>query len=228
MTRDEVAKANAERFDATIRKFVPKWKVIAKADSKLHRAIGFVLQPLLPYMTRFWTTIGFTAAYPSEDNSWQVRPHEGRHGMQAKRWTRLGFGFLYLFPQTLMPIFALLAFLFSSTQMFTIFCVLAVGSLMPWPAPFRMWFELHAYQLSIMILAWEGYSKEYVEEQVKYMANELFAGPSYFFMWPGREYIMDKLMHAYEIAAEWDEPWTNKFALRTDPYHIAIYETYKG
>lgn len=216
------SKVVSEKVDQAIRSFVPKWKVIDKRDSLFHKLIGIILSPLIDYTNDFWTTIGFTAASPPGDvNRWQVRPHEGRHAIQAKKWTRPLFGFLYLFPQSLAPIFVLLAFLLSPWWLLGLVCLL------PWPAPFRMVFELHAYQLSIMINTWRGYSKDYIEYDIKFLANEIFAGPSYYWMWPDKGYVINKLQYAHLVADNWDVMVGSGAHLSADEYHIAIYDTLK-
>lgn len=189
-------------FNKVIRKRVPKWNVTFKGDSKLHRFLCW-LPPLLfmraTYMRKFWTTIGFTAAYPEgADNDWESLAHEGVHGIQSSKWTRPLFGYLYLFPQSfLIPLGIILALTISPY-----FWLLALLGAAPLPAPFRTGWELEAYKLSAMIETWRWG----VEEALDYV-NRLrciyFRGPSYYFMWPFSFWVRRELETAVAEAAAW-------------------------
>jgi len=93
-------------------------KLVKKTDSRLMRAINFLLRPLTPaFMSYFWTTIGDTIYVPSiYDNdanwgseSWRARhaavlAHEHVHVEQFKNLSFLVVALLYLGP-TPLPIF---------------------------------------------------------------------------------------------------------------------------
>jgi hypothetical protein len=219
----------AADMDAVVRKYVPEWKVISKRRSRIHRFInsffGFLKKVSggkvdVDYMGQYWTTLGFTAAYPDGGaNDWEVRAHEGKHGRQAKQWTRFLFGYLYLFPQSFLPlVFIILALFFSPW-----FWLGAVTVLLPLPAPWRAWWELQAYKISVMIETWqwddEKYLNEYINEIVKYQ----FAGGSYFFMWPlFTGLIKRSLLKAKETARNWEN------VVDRDPYIDDIYNVVKA
>ena len=143
-----------EDANGIIRQHVPKWKVISKGTSKLHKILSW-LPPLIffrtSYLGNFWTTIGFTAGPPAHSQyDWETVWHEGKHGKQAMKWTRALFGFLYLFPQSfLIPLTIILGLFLGSWWWLTLLVAVA-----PLPAPFRMVWELQAYKISVMIWTW--------------------------------------------------------------------------
>ena len=95
-----LATQRAAEAAATVRLFVPSFSIVSKADKWYHRAIGRVWPGYLDK----WTTFGYEAARPpwkdSEAHStqWVEVLHEGRHALQAKRWTRLGLVLAYVLP----------------------------------------------------------------------------------------------------------------------------------
>jgi len=185
-----------------IKKYVPQWGVVAKKKSILHRILSF-LPPLIfsrhSYMNRYWTTIGFTAFYPiGGENEWYVCAHEGVHGMQAKRWTRFLFGFLYLFPQSFfLPLGLGLAFFINPW-----FLLIALLGILPLPAPFRMLWELEAYCVSVMVEEW-CWGTEETNEYIDRIVSNYFSGFAYYFMWPFPKKIRSTLKKAQELAASW-------------------------
>lgn len=186
--------SNNEMTDKTItfiQERVPKFKVISKEDSWFHRMIGFFFPP---YRKRYWTTIGFTAAYPNRGiNDWRVLLHEGLHGLQAKRITRVLFGFLYLFPQSLFPLFILLGILVSPWWLLGLVC------LGPLPAPFRKHYEMEGYKISAMLMEWTN-AFFGAEDGVLTFYRKQFTGPSYYFMWPFKGAVIKELNEARVLA----------------------------
>jgi len=206
----------SEAMDAIIRKRVPEWKVIAKETSTLHKVISW-LPPVVflrtAYRENFWTTLGYTAAHPiGQEYDWDTRPHEGLHAQQASKWTRPLFGFGYLFPQALfLPIAIFLCFFLSWWM-----SALAVAvSVAPWPAPFRMLWELEAYELSVMV--WEWQWGQETEDRIEDISSDNFAGVNYWFMWPFTGYIKRRLRHAQRRAEQW------KNIKNKDPYINEVY-----
>lgn len=165
-----------------IRTFVPQTKLIDKSSSTFHRFIGFIMFFNKTYMKSFWTTIGYTIAQPTTKN-WHVLLHEGVHIVQAKKYSRLLFSFLYLFPQ----IFALLAIF---APILSWWWLLALLFLLPLPAPFRMYFELEAYRVTLLLV--KLLSDTSTDVALRHLVKE-FTGPNYFFMWPFENYIKNKL-----------------------------------
>jgi hypothetical protein len=216
-------------IDSVIRKYVPGWKVISKADSAIHKAIGCFFAFLkwlsfgrvnVAYMDRFWTTLGFTAACPEgEEDEWEVRPHEGKHARQAKKWSRPLLGFLYLFPQSFLPfLFAVLAVFFSSWFWFGL-----IFFLVPLPAPWRALWELQAYEISVMKEVWQWDDDEDINKYIDRIIRKRFAGGVYFYMMPiFTGWIRKRLMRAKEKARVWET------LPDRDPYIDDIYSVLKA
>jgi hypothetical protein len=184
-----------EEFIKLGQQFVPEFKVISKDESWFHRAIGKVFPS---YMTNFWTTIGFTTAHPSGNTEWEAIPHEIKHALQAKKFTRPLFYFLYLTWFTLIPIFSALGIFVDSW-----FFVGCVFSCFPFPSPLRTSFELEGYKMSIMVDVWLG--EPNVSHRIDHLAGSVFKGPSYYFMWPLQEDIAKELEAAAYLAERWEE-----------------------
>ena len=201
--RDKILLSDAA---AVVKQFVPETTIYPKELSRLHRFIAFILFFNKSYLNRYWTTIGYEMAYPSNP-VWHVVFHEGVHVRQAEKYTRIGFGFLYLFPQTLAALVVLAPIL-------SWWWLLALLFLAPLPAPFRMLFELEAYQMSVSIHQWRNGSTSKMKRYIDQIVSN-FTGPGYWFMWPWKSYIRRKLEEAQDKA----------FFLRyniSDPYEIAV------
>lgn len=210
----------AQEIEIYIRTYVPKWKTIDKGDSVFHKTIGIALTIItlgfLKYMISFWTTIGYTAAHPTGDeDAWRTQGHEGKHGIQALKWTRPVFFFLYLFPQSLLTFVAVaLAIIFSPWFWFGL-----LSMFLPLPAPWRAWWELQAYSISVMLWEWsEGHDTDIM---IEYIAKKQFTGPNYLCMWPFKWMIVKRLKAAQKLAQSW-EAEKNK-----DPYINGLYNILK-
>lgn len=164
-----------------------------KDESKLMKILGWVLFFNSNFSKNFVTTIGSTVYYPSRDwiknhhdASIKLLAHELVHIKDNKKFSFL-FGFLYLFPLSLLPLsFSCYLFMpFWAAALISLFCLL------PFPAPWRMHFELKAYKMSLFVndlfLREKGLSStdRYIElcDQAREM-NKYFTGPFYYFMWP--------------------------------------------
>lgn len=216
-------------IDSVVRKYVPEWEVVSKPESKIHRAIGKFFGFLrwvswgkvdVAYMKYFWTTLGFTAACPAGDeDGWLARPHEGKHAQQAKKWTRFFFGYLYLFPQSFLPlVFVALALMFSPW-----FWLGTATLLLPLPAPWRAWWELQAYEISVMVETWRRGDSGYVDRYIEGIVQEIFGGGTYFFMMPiFKGWIRRRLQAAKKNALNWENE------INRDPYIDDIYNVLKA
>jgi hypothetical protein len=86
-------------FDGSV--FVIKYRVVLKSESKLMRAIGWVLKPFnKEFMTNYVTTIGSTIYTPSREMlSPGLLQHELQHVSDSKRWPVLyELSYLFLLP----------------------------------------------------------------------------------------------------------------------------------
>ena len=152
---------------ATLRDEFPRFRVIAKRDSRLQRAIHRALVivtfgKMRGYLDDYVTTIG-SRVYVCSDwdartdgDRWATMRHEAVHLRQFRRWSLPLMGILYL----LIPLPAGLAY-------------------------FRMRFERAAYEETIRCNA-ELYGRAYVEGELRAHVLAQFTGPTYGWMWPFR------------------------------------------
>jgi len=153
-------------LEQQIRDEFPKFKVVAKSNSKLMKAIDIFLKVITfgqmkSFMTRFITTVGYTV-YVTD--SWSERPQVGRvitlrhervHMRQRKKYGAFLFTFLYLF--------------------------------FPFPvglAYFRMKFEKEGYEESMRALFEEHGAAVLKIPSNKQRFVDHFTTAQYFWMWP--------------------------------------------
>lgn len=103
--------ASEEDYDRLVKDVVeefPDFSLVAKAESRLMRAIGFLLKVMTfgknsSFMTSFTTTIGDTVYTPTEwmkktaEERIRTLRHERIHLRQQQRHGRAWFSFLYIF-----------------------------------------------------------------------------------------------------------------------------------
>lgn len=146
----------------------PRFRIVRKDQSRLHRAIHHTLKAITfggmrNYLDSYQTTIGQAVYVTSDwdDRSPEVRyvtlRHEAIHLRQFRRYTLPGMALLYIF----LP--------------------LPMG--LAW---FRAYFEKEAYAESIRAAA-EAYGPDYPRGTgYRQYILEQFMGPSYGWMWPFR------------------------------------------
>jgi hypothetical protein len=122
---------------------------------------------------------------PRFTGEYSVLWHEGRHALQAKKYTRLVMGFLYLFPLSLIPIFGLLSILSLWFLIPTALCFL------PWPAYWRMKMEVEGYSISMRCDYYEG--KALTDDRLE-VYSKYFTGWDYYKMWPFKKDIIRRLV----------------------------------
>ena len=171
-----------ERFVAYIQKDV-EVRVVRKRDSALMWLLNKILFFLPNFMENFTTTIGKTIYMPNRTLSilsvWiaPLMGHECQHAWDSQRWGALYY-FGYLFPQVL-ALGSLMA-IFSS-----LWWLLCLAALLPWPAPFRMLIERRGYLISLI-----GYDMLSDDKSSAKQARAIddvvkqFTGHNYYFMWP--------------------------------------------
>ena len=159
------------RYDtlvAALREEFPRFRIVRKDHSKLHRAVHYALIALTfgrmrSYLDSFQTTIGRTVYVTPDWDDWEpdrryvTLRHEAIHLHQFRRFTLPGMAILYL--------------------------------LVPFPmgiAWCRAYFEKQAYAESIRAAA-EVWGVAYPRrEEYRRHVIEQFMGPSYGWMWPFR------------------------------------------
>ncbi|MCK9567833.1 DUF4157 domain-containing protein [Candidatus Pacearchaeota archaeon] len=162
-----------------------------KNKSLFMKLLGFLLFFNKGFMTKYITTIGSTIYFTSEDfvnsqnqSAISVLAHELVHIQQAKRYGKVLFSILYLFPQCL-AVFALLAPI-------SLWFLLFLLCLAPLPAPWRTKFEVGGYTMSLFVLNEQliffqnspDKIYEILCEESDKINRIYFVGPSYWFMWP--------------------------------------------
>lgn len=142
-------------------------KIVEKQDSWLMKTCGLFLKPFNPeFMTSYTTTIPFlnTMYVPdSTDPAWRTFAHESIHCLQARRDGQLAFALKYMFPQCLGPLAVIAVGAIWWTPM--LFALAFLVAFAPWPARWRVKYELEAYRVSAImdaIIGWDVRSPEYL------------------------------------------------------------------
>lgn len=170
------------------KEFFPDLEIRYKEESTLMKVLGKILFFNKSFMTNFTTTLGSKIYFPNKKfvdlrplSSLVVLLHELVHVSDSKKWSRVLFSFLYMFPLSLALVF--LPLLLVSWK---VFLPLLVLSLLPIPAYFRMVFEKRAYMVSLYVLQQLSIKKEFTTNldtaAASYLEN--FKDSSYYFMWP--------------------------------------------
>ena len=194
MSRDQLL---LENLITILAREIPGFRVAFKTESKLQRLIGFILFFNPAYMTQYITTIHPVVYFPSREwyyanpkEAFEVLAHEFVHLFDAKK-SPLAFSLKYLFPQVLalLALPALLAIPFSGWWLwFLAFIVFAL----PLPAPWRTYYELRGYAMSLAVTYWRTGSTSI------YGMSKYFTTPAYYFMMPFRGYVDDKFKESME------------------------------
>ena len=178
-----------------------------KPQGWLNRLISVVLFFNKDYLTKYVTVIGNTIWFPSEEyynEVYEKRPasllatllHESRHIEQEKERGRFVHSFLYLFPQILA--------LGALAAPISLWFLLALLFLLPFPSPYRVWAEKEGYRITTAVLYWtHGYPPN------TYSFARQFAGPNYYFMapwWETDEYMsLFEKFHREHERAVWND-----------------------
>ena len=171
----------------------PKFNLKFKNESLLMKIISKILFFNKSFFTSFVTTLGNTVYFPSRENLERrgrgailTLGHEFIHTYDFKKYTYPLFSFLYLFPQSLAPFMLLFSFVY-----WWLGIILFLACLAPLPAPWRTYFEVRGYAVSLLVLnrskLKQGLSankrRHYLLELSKNI-NIHFTNSSYYFMWP--------------------------------------------
>lgn len=165
--------------------YLPDLQVKYKNESALMQCIGLFLNKKFIY--HYITTIGSTIYFPSRLST-RINPtrtnimflHELVHVKEAQKLSKLLFGFLYFFPQSLA---ILLLPLLCVDWRFIFPCLILLA---PIPAFFRMQFEKRAYFVSLYVSYILGKRLKFnpVLDIKKEKFKNQFKNSSYYFMWP--------------------------------------------
>jgi hypothetical protein len=171
-----------------------------KSESWLMRFLSFILFFSKGFMTNYATTIGKTIYLPDKSKTWNpnvtkaLLAHEYVHVFDYDK-DKL-FSIKYLFPQILV-LFALLV------TPFTLFGLLFLCFILPFPAYWRKKYEVRGYTMTL--IAWndiwkrQGKSDDYIAillDRMVIRLNKHFTKSSYYWMWPfGVEKELRKSIH---------------------------------
>lgn len=187
-----------------------KFQVVVKEKSLLMKVISYLMFFNKTFLTDFITTIDDKIYIPqkvldkfSDEKIAAIICHEVIHIDDSNKMGPL-FKLSYTFPQNLI-ILSLLGFLgFLNSWMFFFFLFLIFS--LPIPSPGRKSLELRAYKVSLLLNELM-FKKYYDESQVlklvnksKYMMNEYFVGPYYYYM--SRSSIINDLDSYKEMEKE--------------------------
>lgn len=178
-TYEKVAKLGSEKYGL---------KVKFKNESSLMKLLGFLLFFNKKFMSNYTTTIGSTVYFPSEewlnerkDSAAIVLAHELVHIADSRQVSGFVFSYCYLLPQilSLLSLFAI----FSSS-----WWLISLIFLLPVPAPMRTHYELRGYAMTEAV----HFKATGIFTDIGWVADQ-FTTSSYFFMWPFRENIMERI-----------------------------------
>jgi hypothetical protein len=190
---------NFKSILASLQKDEPSIRIRYKDSSWFMKLLGALLFFNKGFTTKYITTIGSTIYFPSEQmitsnpiDGCVAICHEYVHIKDSKRYGRLLFSFMYLFPQIL----ALLAFvalpvLFISFKISLIFIGFLIFAA-PLPAYWRSQLEVRGYSMTLFV-ANEYYKELGMNEDNRSvhlfgLANKInteeFIGSGYYWMWP--------------------------------------------
>jgi hypothetical protein len=152
--------------------------------------------------TRYITVINGECWYPAsyfdaEGNfthdanmSIEILAHETLHEYDRKKWGNFIYTMMYSSPQ----IFALLALgaIGAIWNSWWLLCLLSLLFLAPIPSPGRALIETRGYRVNVMLERMKSYGDP--QAYAEWVADKQFCGPAYFFMFPFRNYIINKLL----------------------------------
>ncbi len=210
MAVDNVALFQAIQKRAT-EELTPKLRVGPKSAFAIHNLINWILNIVYPkdqkdaYNERYNTTLGFTVAMATSHGddakkfgNWRTLCHEIKHVLQAMKWTRGLFGYLYLWIISQGIALILLGWIplfwvpgWWKALYIPLWLVISGLHFIPQiPDPWRTRWELQAYTISMHLrhMVHEGISMAYIDALV-----ENFTSMMYFMMEPRRAKIKREL-----------------------------------
>lgn len=194
-----------EALVALIEKRFPDFNIRYKDEEWTSKALGMLSYVFNPnYMTQFITTRYQDVFFPSRkfitDNyrqAWKILAHEYVH-MVDRCEGGIGFNIRYASPQmwAILALSSLVAIWVGSWGLLGLTPLLCV---LPLPAPGRRDAELRGYAMS-MFVNHVRYGD--VRDSTKDWMVDHFTGAAYYFMWPFRQNMHDRL---YAVEAKMDD-----------------------
>lgn len=125
-----------------------------------------------------------------EPRDWEIIAHEGKHNDQTRRYGKVRFALMYLFPQCLalltIPLGVVVGIKvpLDLAASIALGAVIAVLPLAPWPAPWRARFEREAYTMSAVALAMKAGGVGYLgDTRLRPMYAAKFGQAYYMMVW---------------------------------------------
>lgn len=182
------------RFYNQLQLLFPEFNYKFKTQSTLMRLISYLLFFNRSFMDNFTTTIGYTVYFTSQEHleingdaaGMTTLAHEFVHATDAKNISRPLFYYLYLLPGLLAPLT-----LFFGFYSWILAIVLFLVFLAPLPAPFRAYFELKGYTMSLFMLFLFLNERNMSPDDIRQIMtekvesiNKQFTTFNYYLMWP--------------------------------------------
>jgi len=193
-------------FVKHLQREIPNFIILRKDQSRFHKIVAILFKFFCPnYLTHYTTTIYPRVYLPSKlllpENSntrFRALAHEWVHLYDRRQEGPL-FNFRYLFPQSLLLLFWSIALCVVFWPIaFWVFIGLGVACLLPWPAPFRLSYELRGYLMSWALDAWETKQVDWgVKDQI---VTQLTGWAYYKTCWN-----KTKVMRRLVVAEKWIE-----------------------
>lgn len=199
-------------YDRAKKELTPKLRVGPKSAFWIHTAINWILNIVYPkdqqdsYLKNYNTTLGFTVAMATSHGddvkkfgNWRTLCHEIKHVLQAMKWTRVLFGYLYLWIISQGIVLALVGWIpvfwvpgWWKALYLGLWLVITGCHFIPQiPDPWRKHWELQAYTISMHLyhLTHNGIPLSYIDHLV-----ENFTSMMYFIMEPRKAKIKRELV----------------------------------
>lgn len=174
---------------AFVSKHIPNFTVKYKNNSLFMKFLGVLVWVFnRRFMTDYTTTLKWIVYFPSEefvkkspDRAVSILMHEFIHLWDRKK-KGVAFSLLYTLPQSgaVLPLAMLLGIGWLIPGWGNLILgLLVVLFLLPWPAPWRMQWELRGYTMDLAHAHWQGHNMDTLDEFI----IEQFTGWNYYRMW---------------------------------------------
>ena len=212
-------------LDEVVYKVNPDFKIKNKANkSGVYAFLSFFGKLFNPELdTRYITVVNgecwYPASYFDADGNFkeehaagaiEIMAHETMHEYDRKRIGSFLYTMMYASPQIFAPL--ALGAIGAIWSPWWLLCLLFLLLLAPLPAFGRAYIEMRGYRVNMMLERMKPYGDTEVRSYAEWVADKQFCGPAYFFMFPFKSYVINKLMetdyeheHMYAVIKEWFE-----------------------
>ena len=210
------------------KELVPKLVVGPKSAFRIHVLINWILNIVYPknkknaYRENYTTTLGFTVAMASwvgdkveRFKNWETLCHEIKHARQAKKWSRVLFGYLYLWPISQGIVLLLGGWVgviwvpgwWKAVYLASWLIVSGIHFIPQLPDPWRKRWEFQAYSISMHLrfLTYGTIGQKYLDHLV-----ENFHSMMYYIMAPNEKKIREELTRLAALIESGKSPVDNE------------------